>query len=91
MIINTKEYPCLKYGMIEKYGIKNQSNIIIEELSELTKAICKMKRGQADIDNIAEEIAHVLLTVQYLILYFEIDKKVEIEYKKAIQHIIELL
>lgn len=44
---------------IEKYGIKPQMLMVIEEMSELTKAICKFFRGTGYLDprsrNIVEE------------------------------------
>lgn len=36
-------------------------NCLIEEMSELTKAITKSRRGKTDIDNLTEETGHVLL------------------------------
>lgn len=49
------------------YGFKNQSQILIEEMSELTKALCKYER-ETDISNkmelwadIEEELADVLV------------------------------
>ena len=53
---------------IEKYGIKPQMLMVIEEMSELTKAICKFFRvpgylepDEGIIDSIAEEAADVTI------------------------------
>lgn len=71
------------HKIAEHYGFKAQSVLLIEEMSELTKAVCKYKRiiegGQIPskpiiknevIENIAEEIADVeimLEQVKYLL------------------------
>lgn len=61
---------------LEKWGYDAQSLMAIEEMSELTKALCKYKRfgkenaSQEIKDNILEEIADVLNTVEQLALYF---------------------
>lgn len=58
--------------LVDKYGDK-QINICIEEMSELTKALCKHNRGKTDIENIKEEIADVHIMLMQMLLLFEID------------------
>ena len=58
--------------LIDKFGEK-QINICIEEMSELTKELCKHKRGVTNISNIKEEIADVHITLMQMLLLFEID------------------
>ena len=36
-------------------------NCVIEEMSELIKAVTKSRRGETNIDNLTEEIGHVIL------------------------------
>lgn len=55
------------------YGRRNQMNIAIEEMSELTKEICKNKRGFANRDNIIEEMADVYIMLEQLEIIFDID------------------
>lgn len=45
--------------VIRKNGVDYQLNVAIEEMSELTKEICKFKRNRGDLDHIAEEVADV--------------------------------
>lgn len=62
---------------IAKYfGAENQKNQLIEEMAELTQAICKCKRiqkylssddGEVITDNLIEEIADVKLVLEQLI------------------------
>lgn len=51
------------------FGINHQQTKCIEEMSELTKEICKNKDGQNNVDHIAEEIADVLITIDQMIIY----------------------
>lgn len=55
---------------IELYGEKAQKLMAIEEMSELTKEICKDFRGKLDREHLIEEMADVLIMLdQMLILY----------------------
>ena len=59
---------------IKTFGIDNQSDIAIEEMSELTKAIIKHRRYNTEEtrEQIKEEIADVQIMVyQLMILYGE--------------------
>ena len=65
------------------YGMENQLPIVIEEMSELTKEICKYIRGNDNLNDIVEEIADVQIMVEQLISLFGIESKVNemIDYK----------
>ena len=54
------------------FGINHQQTKCIEEMSELIKEICKNKDGQDNVDHIAEEIADVLITIDQMIIYYDI-------------------
>lgn len=54
------------------FGINHQSTKAIEEMSELIKEICKNKDGLNNVSQIAEEIADVLITIDQLIMHFNI-------------------
>ncbi|MBE5735881.1 MAG: hypothetical protein E7356_00780 [Clostridiales bacterium] len=75
-------------AFIEKYGIESQMRMCIEEMSELTKELCKAMRyagvdgGFSNNDAIKEEIADVMNMVEELAYYYGIDDIEEIrEYK----------
>ena len=51
---------------IDTYGKDKQLDVAIEEMSELTKEICKFKRGQDNHQQIVEEIADVEIMLQQL-------------------------
>lgn len=47
--------------------------IAMEECSELIQAISKAKRGKLDAENLAEEIADVFLTIEWVTEIYDID------------------
>lgn len=77
---------------IDHYGEESQLDMAIEEMSELTKAICKYKRAvkerERDIcystaknvifaeDDIMEEIADVLIMLEQLMTIFNCKERV---------------
>lgn len=62
---------------LEKYGIDSQAIIAIEEMAELQKELCKMLRGKADLDHIAEEIADVEIMLAQMVEAFGIPLSVD--------------
>nr|DAY42970.1 MAG TPA: nucleoside triphosphate pyrophosphohydrolase [Caudoviricetes sp.] len=57
---------------IETYGVRAQKLMAIEEMSELTKEICKDFRGKLDREHLIEEMADVLITMDQLMIMYEI-------------------
>lgn len=57
---------------IETYGTKAQKLMAIEEMSELTKEICKDFRGKLDREHLIEELADVTITIDQLMLMYKI-------------------
>lgn len=51
---------------IELYGVDKQTIKAIEEMAELTQALCRRLQGEDNRDNLAEEIADVAITQQQL-------------------------
>ena len=62
---------------IAKFGIDSQLNVAVEEMSELTKEICKNNRGFKNVNHIAEEIADVEIMLEQLKLIFDCEEAVE--------------
>ena len=58
-----------------KYGKDNQINIVIEEMSELTKELLKDKRGFDNRPQIVEELADVLFVLEYVKIAFDIKQE----------------
>lgn len=56
---------------VKTFGKDSQCKMAIEEMSELTKEICKSFRGKKDTDHIAEEIADVKIMLMQLEVMFD--------------------
>lgn len=83
------------------YGSYHQENLLIEEMSELTKAICKKKRFEMTLDdcyaleeiknNIIEEIADVRLLLKQLVYLYDCENEVEKIEELKIKRTMELM
>lgn len=62
---------------IEFFGVTSQKIMVIEEMSELTKELCKELRNRGDIEHIAEELADVEITLAQIKKIYNIHHKVE--------------
>lgn len=60
---------------IATYGEKSQKLMLIEEMSELTKEICKDFRRQGNITAIAEEIADVEIMLEQAKMIYSADNE----------------
>lgn len=56
---------------IETYGPEAQEKVLLEEMSELQKEICKHWRGRDNLREIAEEIADVRIMLDQMVLIFQ--------------------
>lgn len=72
---------------IDTYGKDAQEWMVIEEMSELAKEICKNKRGKDNQKEIAEEIADVKIMLAQLEMIFGIQKETERFYKSKIDRL----
>ena len=70
----SQENKKLCWEILTKYGISNQQHMVIEECSELQKAICKMFRVQDKQEykerycNYIEELVDVIVMCQQMLL-----------------------
>ena len=62
---------------IDFFGITSQKIMVIEEMSELTKELCKELRERGDIEHIADELADVEITLAQLKMIYGIHQAVE--------------
>lgn len=56
---------------LRKFGNLNQAVVMLEEMSELQKELCKDLRGQTHYAAIAEEIADVEIMLEQMKLLFD--------------------
>ena len=57
---------------IKHYGEEIQSTVCMEECAELIQEVSKAKRGKPDKNNMAEEIADVLICIEILKQIYDI-------------------
>lgn len=57
---------------IDTYGVRAQKLMAIEEMSELTKEICKDFRGKLDREHLIEEMADVTIMLDQMLLIYKI-------------------
>ena len=62
---------------IEFFGNTSQKIMVIEEMSELTKELCKELRDRGNVENIADELADVEITLAQLKIIYNINNLVE--------------
>lgn len=58
---------------IDTYGTDMQLTVATEEFAELTKEICKYKRGRNNILSIVEEMADCYIMLEEMQIIFNID------------------
>lgn len=56
---------------LQHYGANSQRIVAIEEMSELTKELCKVSRGEENDAHIAEEIADVRIMLDQMEILFD--------------------
>ena len=64
--INYEDRKKVYQSALRKWGVDLQTMMAVEEMSELTKEICKIKRGKIDLDALADEIADVTIMLEQL-------------------------
>jgi NTP pyrophosphatase (non-canonical NTP hydrolase) len=62
---------------IELFGITSQKVMVIEEMSELIKELCKELRDRGNVENIADELADVEITLAQIKHIYNIHDMVE--------------
>ena len=64
--INYEDRKKVYQAALNKWGVDLQTMMAVEEMSELTKEICKIKRGKMDMNALADEIADVTIMLEQL-------------------------
>ena len=78
-------------GAIAKWGEDAQMKMVLEEMSELQKEICKLWRGKDNRDAIAEEVADVEIMLDQLKLMLDIPHQVDRHRQNKLQRLQERL
>ena len=69
------------------YGEDMQVVVVLEELSECQKELCKPLRGQGSRENLAEEVADVIIMMEQMMLIFGIGGTVEREMARKVERL----
>lgn len=70
--MNHKEIIDTYKQAIDTYGVRAQKLMAIEEMSELTKEICKDFRGKLNREHLIEEMADVLIMLDQMLLMYKV-------------------
>lgn len=80
--------PYILAEAISTFGAENQLNVAIEEMSELTKELCKYKRGLGNAEAIAEELADVRIMLDQIEMLFpEIPRMVRRQRRRKLERL----
>lgn len=60
----------------ETFGFDTQITVAVEEMSELTKELCKMQRGEDRLEALVEEIADVTIMLEQLRILYDVNDRV---------------
>ncbi len=58
--------------LIDPYGHESQKMMLLEEMAELQKEICKEFRGELNKEAITEEVADVLIMLEQVQMMYDI-------------------
>lgn len=65
---------CAVYSdALDVFGGDTQLIVAVEELSECQKEICKVLRGDGDLEHLAEEVADVTIMLEQVRIMFDIN------------------
>ena len=60
--------------LIDHYGHESQKMMLLEEMAELQKEICKEFRGELNKEAITEEVADVLIMLEQIQMMYHISE-----------------
>lgn len=75
--MNKEEENKIFQDAIEFFGATSQKIMVVEEMSELIKELCKDLRDRGNVENIADEIADVEITIAQIKRIYGIEKLVD--------------
>ena len=75
--------------LIDPYGHESQKMMLLEEMAELQKEICKEFRGELNKEAITEEVADVLIMLEQVQMMYDISdiKLLEITSEKLVRQL----
>lgn len=76
---------------VDRYGTDAQLMMVLEEMSELQKEICKFFRGKRDRDALADEVADVEIMLAQLKIIFDLHQDVTAHKEQKIKRLYDRL
>lgn len=76
---------------LEAFGAEAQMVMAIEEMSELTKELCKHRRGRDNVEAIAEEVADVEIMLRQMVMLFDCAGQVETFRRYKLERLAEMI
>lgn len=76
---------------LDTYGSAMQIVVMMEEMSELQKELCKYLRGRGSFEHIAEEIADVEIMLEQMKMLFCCTDEVRNERRRKVERLKERL
>lgn len=75
--------------LIDHYGHESQKMMLLEEMAELQKEICKEFRGELNKEAITEEVADVLIMLEQVQMMYDISdiRLLEITNEKLVRQL----
>ena len=75
--------------LIDHYGHESQKMMLLEEMAELQKEICKEFRGELNKDAITEEVTDVLIMLEQVQMMYDISdiRLLEITNEKLVRQL----
>lgn len=72
---------------VSKHDLDYHRYMLIEEMSELTKELCKDRRGKDNLEHIAEEIADVQIMMEQLMIAYNCQDLVDTFYNMKLNRL----
>ena len=72
---------------LNQFGIAAQTDMLIEEMAELTQALLHDRRGRSS--NISEEIADVMIMIEQVVQYYGMSADVNMLKEKKLRRLAE--
>jgi NTP pyrophosphatase (non-canonical NTP hydrolase) len=80
---------------MKKWGLESQMDMLIEECSELIKAVCKVKRSgfndKEAINNLNEEIADVSIMIEQIVHVYDMSRIIDMIKEEKLTRLQNLL
>jgi NTP pyrophosphatase (non-canonical NTP hydrolase) len=72
-----EDYDTVMLKALKAYGVPAQLDMMVEESSELIKAVCKLKRDPSLMESFIDEMADVYIMLRQMELAYGIELEVE--------------